>query len=126
MRKFPCNAVPENGLKFSTSVGFPVSPWMVSMPPDALLVLTSEPPQAAVLIRAAAAAGAHSSVGVRRFIASPSLFRSEVRCDQVAGPVTGPGSTGRGATGCAPRRALGGKCQGPWRAIAHALPPTVI
>src|SRR5215467_910323 len=97
MRKLPCSAVPAYGLKFSTSVGLPVSPWIVSVPPELVLDFTSEPPQADMPSSAVAATAAHHNVGLR-FIVSP----------RSVSPVAPRGWTGRGATGCAPRPASEG------------------
>jgi len=64
-----------NGLKFSTRVGLPASPWIVSVPPVPAdeLDFTSEPPQAAVPNSATAVAAAHNNIGVRRFMVSPRV-----------------------------------------------------
>src|SRR5215469_7701083 len=110
MRNVPCSSADANGLKFSTSVGLPASPWMVSVaPPDALLLLALDE-HAPMPATAIAVTAAHRMVdrgsGVRFMAGSPH------------GRATG-------TDGCGPRPASVAETRsGPVRRPGHPAAPT--
>src|SRR5215475_14381295 len=62
MRKVPCSSAEAKGLKFSTSVGLPASPWMVSVPPPEAELLLALDEQAAAATTASAVVAAQRTV----------------------------------------------------------------
>src|ERR1700730_1998748 len=78
MRLVPCSWLPWKGLKFSTRVGLPESPWIVSVPLPVELPLVL-PPQALTATRANAIAATQKvgnlACGRGLVVGSPRRFR---------------------------------------------------